>query len=184
MRIAHWFATVLVFAGAALGLASPAAADPGVIAGNYIFLQSGVPPHQWQIWPLCTPAGCKMQVSGLTPGRGPLDSKFLYGGDAVLVNGQWTFTWVFPEGFTCPDGSKASSTDKYAFDDVTLTGTHTSSHPDECGVQAGQTKNPFTLQLAGPLGRPVETYPYMCPTWPHCDEDTVIPPDGTRAPAP
>lgn len=183
MRVARVLAAVLGLAGAAWGFAGPASADePEPIGGNYIFLQAGVTPHAWQIWPLCVPAGCKLQVSGTSPGHGPLDSEFLYGGDAKLVNGRWTFTWVWPEGVTCPDGSKTSSTDTYAFDDATLTGTHTSVHGAVCGMPSALTKNPFTLQFVGGLGKPLETYPYMCPTWPRCDYDTVIPPDGSTAP--
>ena len=65
-------------------------------------------------------------------------------------------------GVACPDGTTAASTDTYAFDDVSLTGTHTSIHGDICGLQPAMTKTPFTLAFQGPLASPVDRYPLDC----------------------
>jgi len=62
----------------------------------------------------------------------------------------------------CPDGTTAASTDTYAFDDVSLTGTHTNIHGDICGLQPAMTKTPFTLAFQGPLASPVDRYPLDC----------------------
>ena len=70
-----------------------------------------------------------------------------WGGDARLTGGRWTLTTNKVDGFLCPDGSTAPTVDTYAFDDVTLTGTHTSLHNAVCGEPAGMTKTPFTAHV-------------------------------------
>jgi hypothetical protein len=67
-----------------------------------------------------------------------------------------------PEGFLCPDGSTAPTLNTYAFDDATLTGTHTSTHDAVCGVPPSMIKTPFTLSYEHPLPIPVERYPLVC----------------------
>ena len=71
-----------------------------------------------------------------------------WGGDARLTGGQWALTTRKEEGFQCPDGSTAPTVDTYKFDDVTLTGTHTSLNNAVCGVPAGMKKSSFTLTFA------------------------------------
>ncbi len=41
------------------------------------------------------------------------------------------------DGVSCPGGGTAPSTETYAFDDETITGTHTSLHGAVCGIAAG-----------------------------------------------
>lgn len=82
-----------------------------------------------------------------------------FGATARIVNGMWSFTYPQPEGVRCPDGSYALSTDTYAFDDATLTGTHTVTWTPQCGMQAGMTNTPFALAFNGPLPAPVTRYP-------------------------
>ena len=83
-------------------------------------------------------------------------------GRARLTSDLWTFQVDKSDGVSCPDGSTAASTDTYAFDDVSLAGTHTSIHGDICGLQPAMTKTPFTLAFQGPLPNPVERYPLDC----------------------
>jgi hypothetical protein len=83
-------------------------------------------------------------------------------GRARLASDLWTFQVAKENGVACPDGTTAPSTDTYAFDDVSLTGTHTSIHGDICGLQPAMTKTPFTLAFQGPLPNPVERYPLDC----------------------
>jgi hypothetical protein len=68
-----------------------------------------------------------------------------YSGRARLTSDLWTFQVPKSDGVLCPDGTAAASTETYAFDDVSLTGTHTSIHSDVCGMQPAMTKTPFTL---------------------------------------
>ena len=82
--------------------------------------------------------------------------------DARLTGGQWNLLTNKVDGFLCLDGSTAPTVDTYLFDDVTLTGTHTSLHNAVCGVPAGMTKTPFTLAFDTPLSIPVEQYPLVC----------------------
>ena len=79
-----------------------------------------------------------------------------------MTSDLWTFQVGKSNGVACPDGSTAASTDTYAFDDVSLTGTHTSIHGDVCGLQPAMTKTPFTLAFQGPLPNPVDRYPLDC----------------------
>ena len=76
--------------------------------------------------------------------------------------GQWALTTNKADGFQCADGSTAPTVDTYKFDDVTLTGTHTSLHNAVCGAAPGMTKTPFTLAFAKPLPIPVDRYPLVC----------------------
>ena len=106
---------------------------------------------------------CKLKVVSATPGKYTFELNNLnWGGDARLTGGMWTLTTNKADGFQCADGSTAPTVDTYKFDDVTLTGTHTSLHNAVCGVPAGMTKSPFTLAFAKPLPIPVERYPLVC----------------------
>lgn len=172
--IARVLGIAVVAAGAALGSASPSSADQ-VLQGKYTFNAEGLPPAVWTVFPICVnvigdlreplelPVACTLHITSAT------DSKVTYelnsqnwGGDAHLTGGLWTLTTTKDSGFLCPDGSTAPSVDTYKFDDVTLTGTHTSTHNEVCGVQAGMTKAPFTLTFSEPLPNPVERYPLQC----------------------
>ena len=172
--IARVLGTVVVLAGVALGSASPSSADQ-VMEGIYTFNAEGSVPAEWTIYPLCTPTvgdlrvplelpvACKLKVVSATPGKYTFELNNLnWGGDARLTGGMWTLTTNKAEGFQCADGSTAPTVDTYKFDDVTLTGTHTTLHNAVCGVPAGMTKSPFTLAFAKPLPSPVERYPLVC----------------------
>ena len=171
MIITRGFAAA-IFAAAAVGAASPAAAqDP--MSGVYTYNQAGQPSQTWSIYPTCVPAGCTLHVSMPDPAGGS------GGGDARLVNDQWNFGAHSSVGMTCPDGSKGEATLNYIWDDATLTGTKKTIHGETCGMEPGMTSDPFTLTYVKPLGNSVELYPLQCPTWPNCSWNSVIP--GTAA---
>jgi hypothetical protein len=171
MTIARVLAAAVVFAGLGLASASPASAqDP--LSGLYTYQQAGQPPLTWTIYPTCVPAGCVLHLSS-GPATGGAN---VYGGEAKLVNDRWMFGWDDPAGLSCPDGSKAPVRYAYTLDDKTLTGTKTTMHAQVCGMEPAMTREPFTLAFQRALDIPLELYPYMCPTWPNCNYDTVIPP--------
>jgi hypothetical protein len=164
MLIARVLAATVVFAGVGLASAVPASAqDP--MSGVYTYNQPGQPSQTWQIFPVCMPAGCMLKIASPEPTQG----------DAKLVNDRWTFGVYQPNGFSCPDGSSVPVTVTYVWDDKTLTGTKSTMHSQACGSPAAFTRDPFTLSFQRPLDIPVEMYPLMCPTWPNCNYNTVIP---------
>jgi hypothetical protein len=170
MTIGRVLAAAVIFAGVALASAGPASAE-NVLSGLYSYQQAGQPAVTWTIYPTCVPAGCMLHVSS-GPATGGTNG---YGGDAHRVNDLWMFGWYDAAGLSCPDGSTGPVQYSYTFDDKTLTGTKTTMRPQTCGHEPAMTKEPFTLGFLRELDIPVEQYPYMCPTWPHCDYNTVIP---------
>jgi hypothetical protein len=172
--IARLLGVVVVLAGVAVGTAGPSSADQ-VMEGIYTFNTDGMPPAEWTIYPICVPVvgdlreplelpvACTLKVVSATDNKSTFDLTNLnWGGDARLTGGQWTLTTRKEEGLQCPDGGTAPTTDTYKFDDVTLTGVHTSLNPTICGVPAGMKKTPFTLTFARPLPIPVDRYPLVC----------------------
>ena len=172
--IARVLSVAVALAGAALATASPSSADQ-VMEGNYTFTTPGQPSATWTIYPICVPTvgdlrvpldlpvACTLKVVSATAGKQTFELNNLnWGGDAKLTGGMWTLTTNKADGLMCPDGTTAPTVDTYKFDDVTLTGTHTSLHTAVCGVQPGMTKEPFTLAFAEPLPIPVDRYPLVC----------------------
>ena len=164
MTIVRGLAAAVVFACVALGFASPARADQ-VMEGVYTYLQEGQPPATWTIYPICVPTvgdlreplylpvACTLHVTG---------SSGMGGGDARLTGGLWTCTQSKREGMKCPDGSMAPITETFEFDDVTMSGTRTTTHSAACGLQPAMYKHPFTLAFKEPLTIPVDRYPLIC----------------------
>lgn len=164
-----------------VGTAMPAKALGPPPDGMYTFTEAGVPAATWKIAALCDAPSrqraipdftdpviaadlCALNVSSFTA-RAPVSraAKMAnYSGRARLASDRWTFEIGKPNGVVCPDGTYGPTTDTYAFDDVSLTGTHTSIHSDVCGLQPGMTKTPFTLAFVGPLPSPVDRYPLDC----------------------
>jgi hypothetical protein len=165
----------------AVGTSTPATALGPPPDGIYSFTEAGVPASSWKIMALCDAPSrqraipdftdpviaadlCALNVTSVTP-RAPVshqDKIANYTGRARLASDRWTFQVNKENGVSCPDGSTAESTDTYAFDDVALTGTHTSIHGDICGLQPAMTKTPFTLAFQGPLPVPADRYPLNC----------------------
>ena len=172
--------TAAVMALAALGTASPAKALGPPPDGMYSFSEAGVPAATWKIYALCDAPSrqraipdftdplvamnlCALNVVSTTPRAISRQEKLAnYVGRARVTNDLWTFQVPWSDGVACPDGTTAESTETYAFDDVSLTGTHTSIHGDVCGLQPAMRKTPFTLAFQGPLPNPVERYPLDC----------------------
>jgi len=164
----------------AVGTSTPAKALGPPPDGMYIFTEAGVPTTSWKILALCDAPSrqraipdftdpvvaadlCALNVSSTTArviSRSEKMANFV--GRARLASDLWTFQVAKENGVACPDGTTAESTDTYAFDDVALTGTHTSIHGDICGLQPAMTKTPFTLAFQGPLPVPADRYPLDC----------------------
>jgi hypothetical protein len=164
----------------AVATSTPAEALGPPPDGMYTFSEAGVPPTTWRISALCDAPSrqraipdftdpviaadlCALNVSSTTARAISRSEKMAnYVGRARLTGDLWTFQIGKSNGVMCPDGRTAASTDTYAFDDVSLTGTHTSIHGDICGLQPAMTKTPFTLAFRGPLTIPVDRYPLDC----------------------
>jgi hypothetical protein len=164
----------------AVGTSTPAKALGPPPDGIYTFTEAGVPATNWRITALCDAPSrqraipdfsdpviaadlCALNVASSTERAISRPEKLAnYVGRARLSSDLWTFQIGKPNGVTCPDGSTAATTDTYAFNDASLSGTHTSIHGDICGLQPGMTKAPFTLAFKGPIPLPVERYPLDC----------------------
>jgi hypothetical protein len=165
----------------AVGTAVPAQALGPPPDGIYTYTEAGVPTATWKISALCDAPSrqraipdftdpviaadlCALNVASATANapRSRADKMANFVGRARLTSDRWTFQVGKDNGVACPDGSTAPSTDTYAFDDVALTGTHTSIHGDVCGLQPAMTKTPFSLAFNGPLPNPVDRYPLDC----------------------
>jgi hypothetical protein len=180
MAISRGLTAAAVMALVAMGTASPAKALGPPPDGFYRLTEAGTNAVTWKVTALCDPISrqraipdftdpviaadlCALNVVSTTPRVITRQEKMAnFNGRARLTSDLWTFDIPNPEGVSCPDGSSAASTDTYAFDDVSLTGTHTSIHADVCGLQPAMTKTPFTLAFQGPLPNPIERYPLEC----------------------
>jgi hypothetical protein len=180
VSISRGLTAAAVMALVALETASPAKALGPPPDGMYSFSEAGVPATTWKVAALCDAPSrqraipdftdplvamnlCALNVSSTTPRVISRQEKMAnYVGRARVTNDLWTFQVPKPDGVACPDGTTAASTETYAFDDVSLTGTHTSIHGEVCGLQPAMTKTPFTLAFQGPLAVPVERYPLDC----------------------
>ncbi len=168
----------------ALGIAQESGDPASAVApppdGTYSFNQAGVSGVTWTITALCDqPSGTRNQadysdpvtfafhcalnvVSSTSEQITRADKLQNFNGRARLSSVLWTFEVNQADGVSCPDGSTAPSTQTYAFDDATLTGTHTSLHGAVCGMQPSMSKQPFSLQLIGPPPSPIQRYPLYC----------------------
>jgi hypothetical protein len=173
-------------AAAAMAIVAASTAGPAKALGPppdgmYSFTEAGVPASTWKVLALCDAPSrqraipdftdpviaadlCALNVTSTTA-RAPIshqEKMANYTGRARLTSDLWTFQVPKSDGVACPDGTTAASTETYAFDDVSLSGTHTSIHDEVCGLQPAMTKTPFTLAFQGPLPNPVERYPLDC----------------------
>ena len=173
-----------IFSAVAIGIAlnsgGPASAVGPPPDGNYTFNQAGVSGVTWTITALCDQVNgsryykdysnpdiqadfCALNIVSATSEQiSHQDQLQNYSGRARLVRGLWTFQATVAGGVSCPGGGTAPSTETYAFDDGTLSGTHTSLHGAECGLEPAMSKQPFSLQLAGPPPSPIQRYPLQC----------------------
>jgi hypothetical protein len=166
---------------AAVALASPAAAIVPPADGFYTFHQDGAPDATWKMQFICIQAngtraqsdysdetiqtlGCTGIIASSTSDRQTREQRLVnFGGRWNLVSDKWTFQFTSDEGIQCPDGSVAPSTETYAFDGATLTGTHTTIHGPVCGGAPGMVKFPFVLSFTGGLDVPVTArFPDHC----------------------
>lgn len=173
-----------IFSAVGLGIAlvsqDPARAVGPPPDGTYTLNEAGVSGASWTISALCDqPSGtrnmndysdpivrafnCALNVVSSTPEQISLkDQQQNFSGRARMTSMLWTFTVNKSNGVVCPDGTVAPSSDTYAFSDETMTGTHTTVHGAVCGMQPSMSKQPFSLQLAGPPPSPVQRYPLQC----------------------
>ncbi|MBY0443379.1 MAG: hypothetical protein K2Q25_14780 [Mycobacteriaceae bacterium] len=166
--------------GIAVWLADPAQALGPPPDGRYTYTQAGAPSATWTLTALCDQVNgsryyedyanpliqanfCVVNVVSETANPGAqADRGQNFSGRAQLVGQHWAFEVGQPDGTRCPDGSTASSTETYSFDEETLAGTHTSLHGAVCGMQPSMSKTSFTLTLAGPPPSPIQRYPLQC----------------------
>lgn len=164
----------------ALESASPARAVAPPADGNYTLNEAGASGVTWTVTALCDQVNgsryykdysnpdimadfCSLNVVSFTDERISRDQLLHnYSGRARLVSGLWTFKVDKADGVSCPGGGTGASTETFAFDNETMTGTHTSLHGPVCGLQPAMTKLPFSLQLQGPPPSPIERYPLRC----------------------
>jgi hypothetical protein len=173
-----------VFSAVAIGIALNSDDRASAVGpppdGNYTFNQAGVSGVTWTITALCDQVNgsryykdysnpdiqadfCALNIVSATDEQISREDKLHnYSGRARLTSDRWTFQVGVPDGVSCPGGGTAASTETYAFDDGTLTGTHTSLHGAECGLEPAMSKQPFSLQLAGPPPTPIQRYPLQC----------------------
>jgi len=173
-----------IFCAVAIGVAlesgNPARAVGPPPDGKYTFNQAGVSGVTWTVTALCDQVNgsryykdysnpdiqadfCALNIVSSTDEQISRQDKLgNYSGRARLVSQRWTFKVDVADGVSCPGGGTAASTDTYAFDDETLTGTHTSLHGAVCGLQPAMSKQPFSLALAGPPPSPIQRYPLQC----------------------
>jgi hypothetical protein len=173
-----------IFSAVAIGIAlesgDPARAVAPPPDGNYSFNQAGVSGVTWTITTLCDQVNgsryykdysnpdimanfCALNIVSATNEQiSRADKLQNFGGRARLVSQRWTFKVDVADGVSCPGGGTAPSTETYAFDDETLSGTHTTLHGPECGLEPAMSKQPFTLALTGPPPSPIERYPLRC----------------------
>jgi hypothetical protein len=166
--------------GTALESGNPARAVGPPPDGKYTFNQAGVSGVTWTVTALCDQVNgsryykdysnpdiqadfCALNIVSSTDEQISRQDKLgNYSGRARLVSQRWTFKVDVADGVSCPGGGTGASTDTYAFDDETLTGTHTSLHGAVCGLQPAMSKQPFSLALAGPPPSPIQRYPLQC----------------------
>ncbi len=185
MKLRHGLAAGAgIFSAVAVGIAlesgDPARAVGPPPDGNYSFNQAGVSGVTWTVTTLCDQVNgsrywadysnpliaanfCALNIVSATNEKiSRADKLQNYSGRARLVSQRWTFKVDVADGFSCPGGGTATSTETFSFDDETLTGTHTSLHGAECGVEPAMSKQPFTLVLTGPPPSPINRYPLQC----------------------
>jgi hypothetical protein len=173
-----------VFSAVAIGIAlesgEPAAAVGPPPDGKYTYNEAGVSGVTWTVTTLCDQVNgsryykdysnpdiqadfCALNIVSSTDERISRQDKLQnYSGRARLVSQRWTFKVDVANGLSCPGGGTGPSTDTYAFDDGSLTGTHTSLHGAVCGLEPAMSKQPFSLVLNGPPPSPIERYPLRC----------------------
>jgi hypothetical protein len=173
-----------IFCAVAIGIAlesgNPARALGPPPDGRYTFNQAGVSGVTWTVTALCDQVNgsryykdysnpdiqadfCALNIVSSTDEQISRQDKLQnYSGRARLVSQRWTLQVNVADGVSCPGGGTAASTDTYAFDDETLTGTHTSLHGPVCGLPSAMSKQPFSLALAGPPPSPIQRYPLQC----------------------
>jgi hypothetical protein len=184
MSITRGLSAVAIFSALGLALAVESASPAKALApppdGNYTYSEAGTPASTWRMATLCDQVNgsryyedysnpliqanfCSVTVVSTTANNiSRAEGLQNYSSKARLAGQLWTFQVNQDAGVQCPDGSTAPSTETYAFDDATLTGTHTSLHGEVCGMQPAMSKQPFNLQFVGPLSPPVERYPLYC----------------------
>ena len=174
-----------IFSAVAIGIAlesgDPARAVGPPPDGNYTFNQAGVSGVTWTVTALCDQVNgsryykdysnpdiqadfCALNIVELdrrTDQPSGQAAELQRPGPAGRADGGPS-RWTWPTAFRARAAAPAPSTETYAFDDETLTGTHTSLHGAVCGLQPAMSKQPFSLQLTGPPPSPIQRYPLQC----------------------
>ena len=165
-----------------LGAAVPAQADILPPAdGFYTYNAPGEPASEWKVETVCSQPsgtraqedysdvniqtlGCVLNISSTPFNRvGKAEDEITFPATRTLFSdGLWVAEPQKLGGKKCPDGSETYLRQKFAFSEVTLTGTRTQIWGAECGDEPGMVKTPFTLTFARPLDQPIERFPMQC----------------------
>ena len=170
----------VVALGVALQSGNPARALGPPADGTYTYNEAGVSGVTWTLTSICDqPSGtrnmndysdpivfamqCATNVVSTTDEKiSAADKLQNYSGRARMSSMLWTFSIDKADGVSCPGGGTAPTTEKWAFSDETMTGTHTIMNNAVCGLQPSMKKVPFSLQMTGPPPSPVQRYPMQC----------------------
>jgi hypothetical protein len=138
VTIARTLTAALIIAGvAALGLASPAQADPALLNGTYTG-DGNAGDFIWTISSECATEGCTANVT----------SRQGWSSIATLSKGRWNMNVSKPDGVTCDDGRVLPATVTFSIDAVTLNGTITSD--SNAGCAGGEIRqDPIALIKVG-----------------------------------
>jgi hypothetical protein len=150
MKIAGGLAVAALFAGVAVGVASPASAEE--FLGTYTMsLGEGADSSTWTV----TPCASDPEQKGFIPCVHVADSgnssNAPWQADAHLSVGYWDLAVERPDAVSCDDGTKLPARVKYWWNAATLEGVLGFYFPGGCGdAQAGSLSGPFTLTRNGP----------------------------------
>lgn len=134
MKICTGMAVAAICLGGALGSAAPAWPDGPVFTGTFDLVTDDGSTSTLVVTP-CG-AGCAHVVS---------DTGYV-NTDAVLVDGQWRFSYTHPTAWDCEDGTDAPGTRHVAVDATTLRGTVAQGPDTVCG-ESDVVGEPFGFTL-------------------------------------
>ncbi|MDH6198973.1 hypothetical protein M2272_005637 [Mycobacterium frederiksbergense] len=136
MKLVLGSVSAMVLVGAAVGLASPAAAEE--LNGTYRYDYNG--PSTWSTWTV-TPCGSGCVDVAATGGANWAP----YGGQARLDSGRWTMVSPWTDAGTC-DGVPVTASRKLSWDATTLRGIGFADwEANDCGPAERSDRFAFTL---------------------------------------
>lgn len=156
-----------VFAGLALGVASPALAeeaagplaDPNAL-GTYTFEAEDGEVAVWTVTPCAEDSLHCVHVN--STGN---DQRGAWNANAYWTVGSWILFVDQPDAILCNDGSVSAGTNNYSWDATSLNGYTSIFNPGACGSEPGSLAIPFALTKTGGPARmpdaPIYSQPYV-----------------------